>query len=269
MDRRILIIKHVEQEGAGLIGTFFGNDGWDLEIVELGSGGRLPESIDSFAAVIVLGGPMNVYQIAGYPFLEEEEHLIRRTLIDELPMLGICLGAQLLAKTCGAKVVKAARREVGFYPVHVTDEGAKDPLFKDFSRQFTVFEWHEDTFGIPEGGLLLARGKTCRNQAFRMGRSAYGLQFHPEVTHLMIEEWMKAERGKVDTEKIICDSAALKERFEDQTGRFLINFRTFIESSMHFRRLMNLFMEDGRGKEKKSMARRNPKEPARGPAKGS
>ena len=183
---------------------------------------------------------MNVYQVREYPFLEQEERLIRKTLIEEIPMLGICLGAQLLAKTCGARVKKAAHKEIGWYTVNVTKEGLEDSLFAGFSPHMKVFQWHEDTFEIPAGGVLLARGRTCRNQAFKMGRNAYGLQFHVEVTPSMTEEWMKGEEGRIDTAKILADGAALTHEYEAQASRFLLNFREVIESSIRTKEIMRL-----------------------------
>ena len=268
MDKKILIVKHVEQEGPGQIGMFFGNEGWKLETVELGLGKRLPDSVDDFAAVVVLGGPMNVYEVGKYPFLQDEENFIRKALIEEVPLLGICLGAQLLAKTCGARVRKAAVKEVGWYPVNVTREGLRDSLFRGMPRQFPVFQWHEDTFGIPAEGALLVRGKTCKNQAFRVGRNAYGLQFHFEVTDSMVEEWMKEEEGKADVRGIMDDTRTLKDEFEAGTAIFLTNFKGLIESSMRVKKIMKMFVEDERKAKKKSIRWWNAKEHSFSPAEG-
>jgi GMP synthase-like glutamine amidotransferase len=231
MRRSIVIIKHVEQEGAGFMEPFLREEGWGLDIIELALGERLPDAPGEYGAVIVLGGPMNVYQVHEYPFLEEEEHFIRKALAEEVPMLGICLGAQLLAKACGARVKKAAHKEVGWFSVGLTKEGMGDGLFTGFPGHMKVFQWHEDTFEIPAGGVLLARGKTCRNQAFRMGRNAYGLQFHVEATPSMIEEWMKDEGGKIDTAKVFAEGVLLKDAYEEQARRFCLNFKALIEAS--------------------------------------
>jgi GMP synthase-like glutamine amidotransferase len=268
MNGTILIVKHVEQEGPGLIESFFAGNGWRLDTIELGRDERLPDAVDDYAAAVVLGGPMNVYEVNRYPFLEAEENLIRKLLISETPLLGICLGAQLLAKTCGAKVKKASPKEVGWYTLRVTDEGMKDGLFRDSSRRLKVFQWHEDTFDMPAGGVLLVQGKTCRNQAFRVGRNAYGVQFHTEVTASMIEEWMKEEEGKIDTGKILRDTREVKEAYEHQAHLFLLNFRRLIESSMRVKKIMKLFVEDeGKGK-KKPVAWWNGKSHSPAPAKG-
>jgi GMP synthase (glutamine-hydrolysing) len=268
MDRKILVIKHVEQEGPGQIETFFERDGWDLETVELALGERLPDALDLYGAAIVLGGPMNVYEVDKYPFLEDEENFIRKALIEELPLLGICLGGQLLAKTCGARVRKASEKEVGWYTVNVTKEGLGDSLFRGLPRRLRVFQWHEDTFGIPAEGTLLARGKTCRNQAFKVGRSAYGLQFHFEVTDSMIAEWMKGEERNVDTGRILRDTEALKDEFEAGTSILLSNFRGLVESSLRVKKIMKIFVEDERKTRKKSIRWWNAKERSFSPVDG-
>jgi len=267
MDRKILIVKHVEQEGPGRIGTFFKNEGWEMDVVELGLGEKLPDALDDYVAAVVLGGPMNVYEVARYPFLEDEENLMRKALIEELPLLGICLGGQLLAKTCGAKVRKAATKEVGWYAVSVSREGLRDGLFKDLPPRINVFQWHEDTFGIPAEGSLLVRGKACRNQAFRVGRNAYGLQFHFEVTEAMIEQWMKEEEGKLDTAAILEDTRTLKDEFEAATNVILTNFKGLIESSLRVKKIMKIFVEDD-GKKKKSIRWWNSKAHTFSPAEG-
>ena len=268
MDKKILVVKHVEQEGPGRIGTFFRNEGWELHIVELGLGERLPDTLDGYAAAIVLGGPMNVYEVGQYPFLEDDENLMRKALIEELPLLGICLGGQLLAKTCGAKVRKAAAKEIGWYTVSLSQEGMRDGLFKDLPPRIKVFQWHGDTFGVPPEGVLLARGKICRNQAFRVGRNAYGLQFHFEVTEDMVEQWMKEEEGKLDTSAILDDARALKDEFEATTTVLLTNFKGLIESSLRVKKIMKIFVEDD-GRKKKPLRWWNAKGHTFSPTEGA
>jgi GMP synthase-like glutamine amidotransferase len=135
-----------------------------------------------------MGGPMNVYEDKKYPFLREESNFLKQAIDDGVPVLGICLGAQMIARACGASVVKASQKEVGWSKVFLTDMGKEDMLFRGLSETLPVFQWHEDTFELPVGGQLLATSTTCPHQSFRYS-NAYGLQFHVEVTPQIISAW--------------------------------------------------------------------------------
>lgn len=246
MENKILIIKNVESEGPGLIEDTLHPDGWELETIELEKGEVLPEDLREIAAVIILGGPMNVYEIDKFPFLNDEERLIRKALFEEIPFLGICLGAQLLAKTCGVKVYKSPEKEIGWYTVKTTSGGKKDILFRDVPERMVAFQWHEDTFEIPDGSILLATGKPCKNQAFKIGSNAYGLQFHIEVTPDMVQRWMKDEKDENAAKKALSDTAKVEKNFLEQAGQLLDNFKQVIESSLRIRNVINIFIEDGK-----------------------
>jgi GMP synthase-like glutamine amidotransferase len=253
MEKNILIIKQVEQEGPGLIEKIFAENGWGLKTVELSHGEKLPSDFDETGALVVLGGPMNVYEEKQYPFLKEEESLIRKALIEEVPILGICLGAQLLAKTCGARIKKAPQKEIGWYKVEKTGDGKKDALFKESPDHVQVFQWHEDTFDIPEGAVLLAEGKDCKNQAFRVGLNAYGLQFHIEVTEDMVQSWLQSGEEAV-VEKILKDTKKVKESYHTEAKRILLNFMRIAESFLRLRRVIKLFVEEGKETKKRQPA---------------
>ena len=225
MDRNILITQHEAPVGPGLVGEFFTGDGWDCRIVDLAKGEKLPETPRDFSGVVILGGSMNVYETEKYPFLLEEERFIRKALIDEIPVLGICLGAQLLAKTCGARVRRGAARELGWHTVKITEEGLGDSLFRGLPGEIKVFQWHEDTFEIPHGASLLAQGNACGNQAFKVGRAAWGTQFHFEVTPAMIGEWVSGAPGTVDGAGILSDTAKVWDEIESVPLSMLLNFR--------------------------------------------
>jgi GMP synthase (glutamine-hydrolysing) len=254
MEKNILVIKQVEQEGPGLIENIFSVNGWDLRTVELSQGEKLPSDFDETGALVVLGGPMNVYEEKQYPFLKGEESLIRKALIEEVPMLGICLGAQLLAKTCGARVKKAPKEEIGWYKVQKTEEGKKDALFNAGPDRIQVFQWHEDTFDIPEGAVLLAEGKDCKNQAFRVGQNAYGLQFHIEVTEDMIHNWLQSGQEGTAVEKILRDTKKVWEGYYTEAKKVLSNFMCVAESSLRLRRVIKLFVEEGKATKKRQPA---------------
>ncbi len=228
----ILFIKHIEIEGPGTLGEFFKETSWKTKIVELDKAGTLP-SVDECEAIISLGGPMNVYEEAKYPFLKEEDKLMKKALQEEVPILGICLGAQILAKACGAKVRKADKKEVGWFKVNLTDEGKRDPLFEDMPASLSVFQWHEDTFAIPKGALHLAESQTCLNQAFRFGRNAYGLQFHVEVTPEMLESWIRAytKNETIQIKDMLIESYRINEAFKKQAQMLYNNFARIISAS--------------------------------------
>ena len=185
----ILIIKHIDIEGPGTLGDFLKCQGEPFQTIELGALEALPVSLSIFKAVIVLGGPMNVDEEDRFKFLKPENEFIKKVLKAEIPYLGICLGAQLLAKAAGAKIIKSPVKEIGWYQIELTTEGKKDPLFNGFRESDPIYHWHGDMFQIPSNGKLLAQAQGCPHQALRVGRNAYGLQFHVEVTDKSIKEW--------------------------------------------------------------------------------
>ncbi len=185
----ILIIKHIDIEGPGTLGDFLIAQTEAFRIVELGAGEPIPPDPCIFKGVVVLGGPMNVYEEDHYPFLKPENDFIQKVLKAGIPYLGICLGSQLLAKAAGARVVKSPVKEIGWYQIQLTDAGKKDPLFDGFRESDPIYHWHGDMFQIPPNGKLLASARGCPHQAFKVGMCAYGLQFHVEVTDKSIKEW--------------------------------------------------------------------------------
>lgn len=191
----VLIIKHIDIEGPEALGDFFNRHGLKTRIVELQEEETLPSQLNDIEAVVSLGGPMNVYEEDQYPFLRPENEFIKKILAQGIPFLGICLGAQLLAKAASAKVGRAPHSEIGFFRVQLTPDGQKDPLFKGMSKELDVFQWHGDMFEIPQApvkGQWLAKSDICPYQAMKVGSCAYGLQFHIEITDKSIREWSAA-----------------------------------------------------------------------------
>lgn len=228
----ILIIKHIGIEGPGSIGDFFRASAWRLVTVELGEGQRLPSGLQGVEAVVSLGGPMSVYEEEKFPFLKEEDAFLKKALQEQVPVLGICLGAQLLAKACGAAIKKHEVREAGWQRIRLTEEGTADPLFEGLPPKLLVFQWHQDTFELPTHGMLLAEGSACRNQAFRIGRNAYGLQFHIEVSPLVLASWAEAykeEAQGLDIKGMLIESYRVQEEFERQAQALCLNFARIIE----------------------------------------
>ncbi|MGC8659124.1 MAG: type 1 glutamine amidotransferase [Desulfomonilaceae bacterium] len=185
---RALILTHHPSEGPGSIGTFLTSRGVLCQTVPLFDGAQLPSDALGYDAIISMGGPMNVYEEDKYPFLKTETRLLKKALELKIPILGVCLGAQMLAKAAGARVVKSPHEEVGWFKIRLTDLGRLDRLFLGTPSEFEVFQWHGDMFEIPVGGGLLASSDLCPHQSIRFG-SGYGLQFHVEVTRNMLSEW--------------------------------------------------------------------------------
>jgi GMP synthase (glutamine-hydrolysing) len=213
----VLIVKHVDIEGPGLIEHCLNQRAIPSRIICLETGDSLPGP-NGFTHIVLLGGPMNVYEEDRYPFLKGEDLFIKEAIQRGKNILGICLGAQLIAKALGARVTKSPVREIGWSEVSLTEEGSKDRLFAALPKTFPVFQWHEDTFQIPRWGTLLATSPDVPNQAFRYGGNAYGLQFHLEVTKKMIREWTD-ESGEETTSLRMEILKATEMEFENLTTR--------------------------------------------------
>lgn len=169
--------------------------GWAFEVAPLYAGQALPSDPEAFSAILSMGGPMNAFEDAQYPFLKEETAFLQRALAREVPMLGVCLGAQMIARAAGARVVDSPAKEVGWSQVELTAQGMADPLWQGLEAQIPVFQWHQDMFEIPAGAQHLARSADCPNQAFRLG-NAWALQFHVEATGAMLEGWFSDNPNK-------------------------------------------------------------------------
>lgn len=186
--RRWVVAQHAPHEGPGLLGPVLDEAGVDTVVVRLDRGEVLPAP-GGLGGVIVMGGGMGVHDTDAFPWLEDERRWIADTLASGVPVLGVCLGAQQLAAALGASVRTGLAPEVGVGAVVLTAEGRADPVLGPEGEHVAVIHWHGDTFDIPAGAVRLATGDRYPNQAFRYGRTAYGLQFHVEVDDAMAEAW--------------------------------------------------------------------------------
>ncbi len=208
---KILVVQHVPSEGLGIIGPLIRKEGLEPVFLRVYKNEKMPRRIDGFAALIVLGGPMGVYEDKTYPFIKDELQLIRSALRERIPVLGVCLGAQLLARAAGADVYKGGKKEIGWYDVNLTAEGLNDGLFLGLPEEFRVFQWHGDTFDVPEGAERLASSRLFPNQVIRVGPRAYGIQFHLEVTEEMIRDWLVVNKDELKPLKSIDPKKIAKE----------------------------------------------------------
>lgn len=176
---RVVAITHADFEPVGAIATWAVERGFELEVLSPFKGQKLPAARE-YDFVIVLGGPQSVCERDNHPYLEEEIGLIRQVIDQDRPILGICLGAQLMGQALGAKTRKSPHAEFGFFPVELTIEGESDPVLGALPEVFEAFHWHQDMPGLPKGAECLAKSKGCPHQAIRFTPRAYGLQFHLE-----------------------------------------------------------------------------------------
>lgn len=161
-------------------------------------GEQLPD-VAQISSLIVMGGAMGANDDHRHPFLTELKQLIRTVVAARIPYLGICLGGQLLAAALGATVAANRWEERGTLPVSLTQHGMTDALFNGIAQKFSTFQWHHDSFDLPEGAVLLAASEACPHQAFRIGESSWGLQFHPEVTEKIIRDWCAWDNSSEET----------------------------------------------------------------------
>jgi len=196
---KVLAIKNIGIEGTGTFGKYLSGKSGELVTIDLQNGDACPKTTDGFDLVIILGGPMNVYETTKYPFLIDEMKLIEDGLKQEKKMVGFCLGSQLIASALGAKVFKNRAKEIGWYDVSLTDDGKKSHLFLTLPEQFRAFQWHGDTFDLPASALHLAESKLCTNQAFAY-KNVVGLQFHIEVEPEDILAWCNAYADELNSE---------------------------------------------------------------------
>jgi GMP synthase (glutamine-hydrolysing) len=182
-------IRHVPFEDLGSFAGVLSRRGFELSYADAPAMGQGQLTQLDPDLLIVLGGPIGVYEHEAYPFLSEELDLLERRLAADRPTLGICLGCQLMARALGARVYPASAKELGWAPLVLTEAGAASPLSHIDPEQASVLHWHGDTFDLPAGTTLLASTDGCPNQAFSRGPRQLALQFHPEVTARGLAQW--------------------------------------------------------------------------------
>ncbi len=188
---KALILMHAPYEGAGSFGEVLRDNGATITTVRLYEEPDSPLSEQDHDLILSLGGLMDAGAEDGPSWLGRELEMLGRAARDGRKVLGVCLGAQLLARGLGAQMRPGTAAEIGFDPIELTEEGRDDPVLAGLKPTEPVLHWHGDTFDLPEKSVLLASSATTRNQAFRFGRYAYGLQFHLEMTRADLQEWFE------------------------------------------------------------------------------
>ena len=202
---RVLSVIHQADAGSGVFADAVAERGGELTEWNVAERATPPAEPESYDAVLVFGGAMHVDQEERHPWLREEEALLRRLLRAEIPLLGVCLGAQLIAKALGAPVGRLPQPEIGWYEVELTPEARSDPIFAGLPGRFASFQWHSYAFELPAGAAPLARTPVGL-QAYRSGKSAWGIQFHAEVTRENVVDWLESSRpadGRIDAERLL------------------------------------------------------------------
>jgi GMP synthase (glutamine-hydrolysing) len=206
----VLVIQNNAQTPVALVGDHLVAAGAQLTTVLPHNGGALPTSPDGYDAAVILGGPQHAGDDANFPAFPPMLDLLRDFHQQSKPLLGLCLGSQLLARAFGETVRRNEEFEVGYPAIEITEEGQKDPLLSGLAPRQHILQWHEDTFEMPKGAVHLMTGTACRNQAFRFGRTTYGFQCHFEVSSELAKQWF-SQWGHT-----------IVRRYEEQIGRAVL-----------------------------------------------
>ena len=226
----VLIIKNVTNEGPGTIEDYLKGKGINYRVADFSGCEATEESIPDirhFTHLVIMGGPMAVYESGGLPFLHYEVAMIRAFAKRGKAVLGICLGAQIIAHALGADVYKGKKQELGWDSVEITEEGMKDDAFSTLAVDNTsmahVFQWHGDTFDLPKKAVRIATSGDYENQAFRYAGNVYAFQFHIEITPEMIREWFGHERNS-DVNTMLDRTQELYPEYRKRADRFYEKF---------------------------------------------
>lgn len=205
--KHVIVLQHAGCEAPGLIAEAVERKGVEIKTVRGFDGEAVPEEMGAAAGLVIMGGPMGVYETDRFPFLRQELRLIESALREEKPVLGVCLGSQLLASALGDEVRRGMQKEIGWREVRLTDEAASDPLMQGLKREFTAWHWHGDVYGLPAGCVRLASSTLTSVQAIRYGSKAYGLLFHLEITPEILSGMVQTFADELKEEGI--DAATL------------------------------------------------------------
>jgi GMP synthase (glutamine-hydrolysing) len=202
LKRNVLVVQHTPEETPGIVAQVLQESGYELHTINTVAEKHAPSDHGDAAALIVMGGPMGVYETGRYPFLLDELRLLENALKANIPILGVCLGSELLAKALGAKVYQGKQKEIGWFPVTLTEDARHDALWREIESPVLSFHWHGDVFELPKGAVSLARSEHTECQAFRYESNAYGFLFHAEVTPMIAQGMIRAFAEELRQESI-------------------------------------------------------------------
>lgn len=237
--KKILVFQHVPYEILGTLNPLLKEARFRIRYVNFGHHPDAQPSLSGYQGLIILGGPMNVDEVDKHPHLIVEAALIKEAIAKDIPVLGICLGAQLIAKTLGAKVYANPDKEIGWYDVSLTAAGRNDKVLVPFGTTEKIFQMHGDAYELPDGALNLAATATCEQQAFCYGDKVYGFQFHLEADLLLIERWLRI-LNRVDAMRALGIDADL-QRIRIETNKYIAQMQVLSYNTFsNFIRLFDL-----------------------------
>jgi GMP synthase (glutamine-hydrolysing) len=219
----VRVLQHVAPEGPGRVAAALEARGFSHEVTRIDLGQPVPKNLGGAAALVVMGGPMGVYEADRYPHLLEEQRLIESALRDGIPVLGICLGSQLLASVLGARVYPGERKEIGWFPVGLKKDAIMDPLFASVPGSFWALHWHGDVFDLPADAVSLARSDLTEHQAFRFEKNVYGILFHVEANVDHVQAMATAFASDLAADGIDGDALVSSARDTDQDATAVAN----------------------------------------------
>ena len=225
---KIWVLQNAQPENLGIAGQVFQGCGLAPAYIHTFAGEEVPRYMDEAAGLVVLGGPMGVYEHDRYPFIDAATRLIDQALKEDKPVLGICLGSQLLATALGARVARGSQKEIGWYPIQRKPAASEDQLMGGLQPSFMGYHWHGDIFDLPKGATALASSARTAYQAFSYGRAAYGVLFHMEVTTQIIADMVRAFADEVREEGL--DGEQIKADAAQHLPALHANGRTFFQN---------------------------------------
>jgi len=229
-----LIIQHHPVEEAGIIAVVLSSLGCPIETLKIFDESAVPADPEQYSAIVSMGGPMSVYDQNRFSFITAELDLLEKAMMREIPVLGVCLGCQMMAAALGARVYPGRVKEIGFLPVTLTPDGADDRVLGGLGRTFEPLLWHGDIFDLPRGAVKLAYSDKVETQAFRFGKSAYGLLFHLEAGMKQVRDMARVfakelEAEKVEAEGLISEAEKRVEKLQETGAETFRNWGKMIK----------------------------------------